>query len=67
MEVTSPGLFSSELTESDLPIDSSLYYYSGDPNLSLTLHDIYRPAPHLNIRSERGGALEISEVVRVVL
>ena len=54
VEVASPDQFSSLLADSDLPIDSSLYYYSGDPNHRLTLHDVYRPAPYLDLRSGRG-------------
>ena len=55
MEVTSTEQFSSLLAGSDLSIDSSLYYYSGDPNLRLSLHDVYRPAPYLDLRSGLGG------------
>ena len=61
VEVSSPQQFSSLLAEADLPIDSSLYYYSGDPSHRLTLHDVYRPAPYLDLRSGMGNC----EIVRV--
>ena len=66
VEVASPEQFSSLLAGSDLPIDSSLYYYSGDLNHSLTLHEVYRPAPYLNTRWGVGGQVRVrlSECVK---
>ena len=37
----------------DIPIDSNVYLYSGNISHYLTLHDVYRPAPNLELRQGR--------------
>ena len=37
----------------DIPIDSNVYLYSGNISHFFTLHDVYRPAPNLQLRQGR--------------
>ena len=51
----------------DIPIDSNVYLYSGNISHFLTLHDVYRPAPHLNLRQDCDvRVMEDQEIIFVI-
>ena len=38
------------MEEKDLPIDSNFFLYSGNMSEIVTLYDVYRPDPSLDLR-----------------
>ena len=50
VKVDSTEDFRSMMEGSDIPIDSNVYLYSGNISRFLTVHDVYRPAPSLDLR-----------------
>ena len=52
VRVNSTEEFRLLMASRDIPIDSNVYLYSGNISHFLTLHDVYRAAPHLDLRQE---------------
>ena len=50
VKVDSTEDFRSMMEGRDIPIDSNVYLYSGNISHFLTVHDVYRPAPSLDLR-----------------
>ena len=50
VEVTSGEEFSLMMEGRDIPIDSNVFLYSGNISRVLTIQDVYRPAPHFQLR-----------------
>ena len=50
VEINSREEFSLMMSGRDIPIDSNVYLYSGNMSRVLTLLDVYRPAPHFQLR-----------------
>ena len=48
--MTSREEFSLMMEGRDVPIDSNVFLYSGNISRVLTIQDVYRPAPHFQLR-----------------
>ena len=53
VKVNSEEEFAPLMRGRDIPIDSSVYLYSGRISQTLTLASVYRPAPYLPLRLSR--------------
>ena len=52
VRVNSTEEFTLMMDSRDIPIDSNVYLYSGNISHFLALHDVYRPAPELELRQD---------------
>ena len=50
VKINSTEEFSQNMEEKDLPIDSNFFLYSGNMSEIVTLYDVYRPDPSLDLR-----------------